>query len=64
MSGAVIAAGTAVTALLCAWTRFGYLSFGQENTAGMWLGSIVFLRVLLEAMRVIQTQRSVEERAG
>jgi hypothetical protein len=133
----VIAAGSAVTAVLCAWTGFGYLSFGQQlggpsvggwfvtmgllgaagllalgvgqrlagprtrvlllvvlafvsagcvaanafglyvvrfagpgnvpaglHQAGLWLGSILFLGVLLEAMLVIQAQRSLEERVA
>jgi hypothetical protein len=138
MSRAVVAAGSAVTAVVCAATGFGYQDFGQEigfepsvagwfitlgllgaatlvalglgqwvagprtrvfllvvlgfvcagyvaanafglyvfgsagdlevpsglHRAGMWLGSILFLGVLLEAMRVIQTQRSLEERPG
>ena len=34
------------------------------HRAGMWLGSILFLGGLLESMRVIQSQRSLEESAG
>lgn len=33
------------------------------HRAGLWLGAALFLGVLLEAMFVIQAQRSVEERA-
>ncbi|HEV8683625.1 MAG TPA: hypothetical protein VGS09_12775 [Actinomycetota bacterium] len=34
------------------------------HQAGLWLGSILFLGVLLEAMLVIQAQRSLEERVA